>query len=275
MRALTLSEALRFGRGIERSFLCPEHGDSRPSASVNIIKGKWYCYTCHAHGDLTGEARLAEPDYHSMRLWLDQRLAQNRVYPEAWLDRWDAGPVHPYWIGRVGELTARRFRLGHDSETDTLTYPLRDPSGGVLGVVRRSLGGEGPKYRYPVGIDVGRLLFNYSPVHRDAVVLVEGALDAIALWRSGVYALGIYGSRLSVEQVRLIDRIDPLYVYTCYDSDAAGWAAHRDTERAFKHRSVDRLSWPAGWGKDIDEIGPERRSVVVNSLVSAGLASIE
>ena len=107
MRALTLAEAVRYGRGVERSFLCPEHGDSRPSASVNIIKGKWYCYTCHAHGTLGGEAMLAEPDYQQMKLWVDTKLAEGQIYPESWLSRYDAGPVHPYWLERVGEAAAR------------------------------------------------------------------------------------------------------------------------------------------------------------------------
>lgn len=274
MRALTLSEALRFGRGVERSFLCPEHGDSRPSASVNIVKGKWYCYTCHAHGDLTGEARLVEPDYETTKLWLDRKLDEGRVYPESWLNRWDAGPVHPYWLERVGEAAARQFRLGADPDADAVTYPLRDPTGEVLGVVRRSLTGEGPKYRYPAGVDVGRLLFNYTPDHRNAVVLCEGALDAIALWNSGVDAFAIYGSRLSVEQVMLISKIDPEYVVTCYDQDQAGRDAHRDTERAFTNRMVDRLTWPRGWGKDIDEIGATRREQVVHELVSSGATGI-
>src|SRR3954471_13212257 len=75
MRALTLAEALRYGHGVERAFLCPEHGDSRPSASVNIIKKRWYCYTCHAHGALGGDALLAEPDYQMMKLWLDNKMA--------------------------------------------------------------------------------------------------------------------------------------------------------------------------------------------------------
>jgi DNA primase len=268
-RALTLSEALRWGHGVERSFLCPEHGDSRPSASVNIIKGKWYCYTCHAHGDLTGEARLAEPDYQQMKLWLDNKFAEHTIYPESYLSRYDAGPVHPYWLERVGEAAARKYRLGFDAEADAVTYPLRDPTGGVLGVVRRSLGGEGPKYRYPAGVDVGRLLFNYTPMRREAVLLVEGALDAIACWNVGVDAFAIYGSRLSVDQVMLIDRIDPEYVYTCYDMDEAGWRAHLDTEHAFKHRLVTRLSWPRAWGGDIDEIGETRRRKVVADLLSS------
>lgn len=268
MRALTLAEALRWGRGVERSFLCPEHGDSRPSASVNIVKGKWYCYTCGAHGRLGGEAMLAEPDYLSMKLWLDQKLAEGTVYPESWLSRYDAGPVHPYWLDRVGEAAARNFRLGVDREAAAYTYPLRDSAGQVLGVVRRSSGDEGPKYKYPSGVDMSRLLFNYTPDHREAIALVEGALDAIALWNVGVYTLAIYGARLSEAQVTLIDRIDPEQIYTCYDADQAGWEAHLMTERAFKHRLVTRLSWPKAWGKDIDEIGETRRKKVVDGLVS-------
>src|SRR5436190_21571905 len=109
-RAYTLAEALRFGRGTERSFLCPHHGDSRPSASVNIIKKVYYCYTCHAHGNLSGEALLAEPDYLAMKLWVDRKLSQGTIYPETWLAQYDAGPVHPYWVHRVGEMAARVFR---------------------------------------------------------------------------------------------------------------------------------------------------------------------
>lgn len=273
-RALTLSEAVQYGRGIERPFLCPEHGDSRPSASLNIIKGVWYCYTCHAHGTVGGEALLAEPDHDSLQHWLEEMLAETMIYPESWLARWDSGPVHPYWLERVGEEAARSFRLGYDPESNSVTYPLRDPRRRVLGVVRRSLGEVGPKYRYPVGIDVGRLLFNYTPDHVDAVVLVEGALDAIALWRSGVRAFAIYGSRLSADQVTLINKIDPMQVITCYDMDDAGWEAHCMTERAFKHRLVSRLSWPRAWGKDIDEIGETRREKVVHDLVSTGSACI-
>lgn len=275
MRALTLAEAIRVGRGVERSFLCPEHGDSRPSASVNIIKKKWFCYTCHARGGLTGEALLAEPDYYAMKLWLDAKLEGERVYPESWLSRWDAGPVHSYWLGRVGERAARGFRLGFDAEQLGVTYPLRDPHGGVLGVVRRSLQGDGPKYKYPTGVDVGRLLFNYSPRQREAVVLTEGALDAIALWNVGIDAFAIYGSRLSVHQVRLLDRIDPEFVYTAYDQDKAGWQAHQETRELLRHRRVERLTWPRAWGKDVDEMGPTRRRIVVDDLVSTGRACIE
>lgn len=277
MRALTLSEALSYGKGTERAFLCPVHDDSRPSASVNVVKKKWYCYTCGAHGGLTGEALLAEPDYLLLKRDLEERMeAEDRVYTESWLARYDAGPVHPYWVERFDEPTARRFRLGYDSDADAVTYPLRSPSGEVLGVVRRPLGqSDGPKYLYPRGIDISRLLFNYTPDARRCVVLVEGALDAVALSLVGVHAFAVYGSRLSRDQVRLIDRLDPEQVYTCFDADDAGGLAHVAAERAFKHRAVGRLRWPPSWGKDIDEVSLENRRRVVRRLLLDGLGCVE
>lgn len=277
MYAQTLSEAVTRGKGTERPFLCPVHGDSRPSASLNIIKQKWYCYTCGAHGSLTGEDALLEPDYLQLQLWFSQKMEENRVYPESWLARWDAGPVHPYWRDRCGDAAARHFRLGFDAGRDAVTYPMRGAAGEVLGIVRRSLGSDdGPKYRYPKGIDVGHYLFNYSSEHRRAVVLVEGAMDAVALWNVGVEAFAIYGSQLSDAQITLIDRVDPEYVFTAFDNDKAGWRAHYQVAEAMAHRFVRRLSWPASWGKDVDEIGPKKlRDVVYEVLALTDSACIE
>lgn len=275
MRHWTLHEALVYGKGSERPFLCPVHGDSRPSASVNVVKQKWYCYTCGARGGLTGEDALIEPDFEVMKSWFTAKMEESRVYPEAWLAQYTAGGVHDYWRERVGTRAAEHFKLGYDVESERLTYPLRNARGHVLGVVRRRVqGDEGPKYLYPRGVDVGRLLFNYSPEHRRAVVLVEGALDAIALWRVGIEAFAIYGSRLGPEQVRLIDCVDPEFVVTAFDNDEAGYRAHCDAERALRHRQVARLRWPLSWGKDVDELGEERLRKVVSSLECPGVSCV-
>jgi 5S rRNA maturation endonuclease (ribonuclease M5) len=244
---------------------------------VNVVKQRWYCYTCGAHGGLTGEDALLEPDYNVLRQWFTDKMEEHRVYPEAWLSRWDAGPVHPYWLKRVGEPAARHFRLGYDAGRDAVTYPLRGTDGSILGVVRRALEpGDGPKYRYPKGVDVARLLFNYSHLRRDCVVLVEGALDAIALWNVGVEAFAIYGSRLSDHQVNLIDRIDPTYVFTAFDNDDAGYRAHCAVEQAMSHRAVGRITWPASWGKDVDELSLERRrKILPRQLVQDDMLCIE
>lgn len=275
MRPWTLPEALQYGRGVERTFLCPVHGDRRPSASVNIVKMQWICYTCGAHGSLTGEDALIEPDYEVIMAWFNEKMAEKRVFSDGWLSQYTAGDVHTYWLSRVGAAAARNFSLGWDYETDSGTYPLRNSGGEVLGVVRRPMTpGDGPKYLYPKGIDVGSLLFNYTPEASDVVVLVEGALDAIAMWNVGVTAFGIYGSRLGERQVTLINRIDPTYIVTAYDNDLAGFKAHRDTEDSFKDRMVERLRWPASWGKDVDEIGPEKLHRSIDSLASPVMTRI-
>lgn len=269
VRPLTLAEVLVYGQGIERSFLCPVHGDRRPSASVNVIKKQWVCYTCGAHGGLTGDAALVEPDYEQMITWFEDKLAEDKTYPESWLVQYTAGEVHPYWEQRVGAHAALHFKLGYDPESDAVTYPLRNMAQEVMGVVRRPLqAGDGPKYLYPRNVDVGRLLFNYDGEARDAVVLVEGAIDAMALWNVGVEAYAIYGSRFSEYQLHLVDRVDPTYVVTAFDRDDAGWRAHCEVERSFPHRFVERMQWPFPWGKDVDEIGSENLKKVVDALAS-------
>lgn len=272
-RPYTLREALLYGHGDERPFLCPVHGDSNPSASLNVIKKVWYCYTCGARGELSGEDLLIEPDAEVLRAWIQKKLGGQRTYPEAWLDRWCAGPVHPYWVSRVGERAALHFRLGYDPETDSVTYPFRGDYGQVLGVVRRSLDpGTPQRYKYPYGVDSKRHLFNYSPEHRSALVLVEGAVDAIALWNIGIEAFAVYGSQLSEAQVQLIRRVDPDTVYTCFDNDDAGWKAHCMTERALRNRLVGRITWPRSWGKDIDELTEDRRRKVTEHIASSEMS---
>ena len=139
--------------------------------------------------------------------------------------QYTAGDDAPLLGARVGAEAARHFGLGYDAESDAVTYPLRKPSGELVGVVRRPVQpGEGPKYLYPRNVDIGHCLFNYDGDGTDVVVLVEGALDAIAFWNIGVEAWAIYGSRFSEHQLLLIDRVDPTYVVTAFDNDEAGFA---------------------------------------------------
>ena len=68
--------------------------------------------------------------------------------------------------------------------------------------MRRALDpGAKPKLPLPQGCRRGSASVRLPPLYRRRVVLVEGALDAIALWNVGVPALAIYGSRLSEDQV--------------------------------------------------------------------------
>lgn len=246
--------------GIERAFNCPVHGDNHPSASVNIISGLWFCYTCGAKGK-AGDGYTVDPD--ALLSWLKglKQEYDTHYFPESWLNLFTAGDVHEYWLGRFSEAACRHFELGYDEQTESATYPVRDASGHLLGVVRRPLSPDwdGGKYIYPRHIDVSKYLFNYSQlVGRRRVLLVEGAADAIAAWEAGYEAYAIYGSRLSERQVQLLRRVNARKVYTAFDRDEAGDKAHNRCLDLIKDVPVRRVDLP-DYAKDLAEMTVSER----------------
>lgn len=224
----TLSEALTTGRGTERPFRCQVHDDSNASASVNVLKGVWICYACGAKGVVDGDAAIPSAD-ELLTLLKDEEPP--RLYAEAWLDTFDADHPSPYWEERFGYQVARHFRCGTHPLTGMPTYPLRDASGQVTGVVVRQEN-EQPKYKYPYGTRTSETFFG-DRVHGRVVVLVEGAADVMSLHQAGIpkgwTVKGCYGAGLHYPQARLIAEMSPSVVIAAYDDDDAGRMA---TERA-------------------------------------------
>ncbi len=220
----SLAEALLSGRGIERAFRCHVHEDSNASASVNTTTGLWVCYACGAAGKADESASI--PDAETLLAYLKGDTPA-RVHAESWLDLFDINHGSKTWASRFGEDTASHFRCGTHPISGYPTYPIRDSSGQVLGVVTRQPDGD-PKYKYPFGVSTSRTLFGDirpNPV----VVLVEGASDVMALHESGIpgdwTVLGCYGAGLHAPQVQIIADLAPRVVVTAFDNDAAGIAA--------------------------------------------------
>lgn len=223
----TLEHVLATGRGVERSFCCHVHGDTNASASVNVVKGVWVCYACGAHGFI-GETRVPEIEHILAVL---NGAGPSRVYPESWLDVFDADHVSSYWAGRFGEDVAASNRCGTDPVSGQPTYPMRSPEGGVWGVVVRS--DRNPKYRYPQGVSAASTMFGQrkpAPV----VVLVEGAADVMALEQAGLpdqwVALGCYGAGTHMPQRQIIIDCNPRVIVCAFDDDDAGRSAAKRTE---------------------------------------------
>ncbi|CAB4194584.1 Bacterial DnaG primase, TOPRIM domain [uncultured Caudovirales phage] len=232
MQKITLQEALTTGRGTERSFCCPVHDDSNASASVNVVKGVWYCYACHAKG--TTEDHVPSPE-DVIRVLAGE--VPPRTYPETWLDLFDAREPSPYWSQRFGEEVASKHRCGTHFETGVPTYPIRYPNGDLVGVVTRQTEGKS-KYLYPSGIRTsGAFYGEYKP--SNVFVLVEGAADVMAIDQSGIpdgwTILGCFGSGLHMPQIQLIADYAPKVVIAAFDNDSAGYGA---IERA-KHQLLD------------------------------------
>ena len=258
---ITLDDALTNGRGVERAFCCPVHGDDNASASVNVQKGLWVCYACKASGTLEGWSPTAD-DIIRM---LDRKDERTRTYPETWLALFDGHHASPYWEGRYGRGVAQHFRCGTDPWTGMPTYPLRDSAGRLIGTVRRNdVDPELPKYLYPANVHTSRTLFGIERAQVGRVktlILVEGASDVMAIYEvdPSAIVLGTYGAGLHVPQVELIHQINPALVVSGFDDDDAGRAA---TERAMEQLvgiDVVDLRWGAHGGTDAGSIPPAQR----------------
>lgn len=248
MAHVSLEDALAFGHGNERQFSCPVHEDTNPSASVNVIKGLWICYGCGAKGKVDVDSIEIPPEALARQLRkLSEALEASgpRTYSESWLKVFTANGPGDYWLSRFTPEACAKFDLGMMPDGSAATYPLRDSSGVILGVVERNLSEDGPKYKYPFGVDMTDYLFNYHACEGDEIVLTEGATDTIAAWEAGYEAMAIYGARLTVAQRGLLARYAPRKLILGFDQDEAGRRAAAGVQQAFPEVEVIAPTWPA------------------------------
>lgn len=220
--------------GKEWTALCPFHGDTNPSLSVNVDKGLWICYSCGLSGNSRQLAQRfldlginTEPEEE---IDLDELIAEldavekplYTVLEESYLNLFHDG--HPYWRKRLRGRTIRKWQLGYDPLTHSVTIPARTHRGELLGVIRRSLmRGPSNKYKYPKDVDIRtRTLWGAWKVTKPEVVLTEGSVDAMRVWEAGYQAVAQLGSALNKNQVRIMEEIGVQKLVLFYDNDAAG-----------------------------------------------------
>lgn len=118
----------------------------------------------------------------------------------------------------------------YDRFRERLMFPIRDRRGRVIGFGGRAFGDAKPKYlnspESPV-FHKGKELYGlHELIERrekpDAIVVVEGYMDVIALAQFGIgYAVAALGTSTSEEHLRRLFRITPRLVF-CFDGDRAG-----------------------------------------------------
>lgn len=261
---VTLQEALTSGTGIERPFTCPVHDDRNPSASVNVQRRVWFCYSCGAGGRLPDDV---EPDYKALtnriRALLDG--PQERPWTATMIDLHSR--PHPYWRSRFSEDAVQHFALGSDPATGRAAYPVRSSTGGVVGIVTREVVADSgaARYLYPAQIRMGQHLFNYTPQRVSALVLTEGATDAIAAWEAGVHAVGTYRNGISESQAALVRRMDPDIVWVAYDQELSGRRGYRQVKEMLgADLRVEWMEWDAEH-KDLASMPLDTRSHILDA----------
>lgn len=210
--------------GDEFLCVCPFHHDTgRPNLYANGVKGLYLCHACGAKGKVAGDV---PEDWKGLlsRLSPDDVVDEQVVYDTAWLRQYDF-PTD-FWTERgFSDGTIRRFELGYDPLRDEAIIPTRDHHGDLIGVIRRRLDpGDGPRYLYPKGFPLSRILFgaNLLGANHRKVAIVEGSLDTVACWNAKVPAVGLLGANLTKTQCRLLYELDIEHLVVMTDNDTAG-----------------------------------------------------
>jgi len=266
--------------------LCPIHDERKPSFSINLESGRWIC----RHENLGGRSVLSlvrkvlgltNPDAikwlqgntavrrTSANELFDQVLGVVKSSPENEMKEWDiryaeldSDTMADYWFDRgFTETTMREFEVKYDPNWRSIIWPVRDEEQNRVGYVARSLrGGEGPKYIYPKGFQ--RTLFPLNHYDGNRVILVEGPLDALWLHQAGYNeALAVLGSGLTVNQDKWL-RANTRHVVLCFDNDAVGFAAMKQTRERLSSMRVDIVKLPREV-KDIQEIPEEKLGTIL------------
>ena len=181
---------------------------------------------------------------------------------------------------RAGLVRARPQADGfYDFFRNRLMLPVYNLTGEVIAFGGRALGDETPKYLNTPGTPAytkGRHVYALNLARRaaaadNALIIVEGYLDAIALHQAGfANAVATLGTAFTPEQARELRRVAP-NVYLCFDGDKAGQAA---TSRSIdmlvdEGLTVEVVALPPN--KDPDSIvrdeGPERFKALLAASV--------
>lgn len=236
--------------------------DSRPSCGILVVDDDESIYNCFACGKagslhdmvadlnvLRGDAayedleelvlEYEEIDFEKIidRAGEEPRKRFTRMEkedllearPEEELDPF-RGDVPAYAATRgLDPETCKVWEIGHDRQRNRLVFPVRRRKDKALvGITGRSLINETPKY-WSGYFDWATSKYLYGEWmisdHAERVVVVEGPIDVIALWKAGESALGIMGAFASSFQVRKLEYLElPIFLFPDGDKAGARWA---------------------------------------------------
>src|ERR1700720_2136624 len=171
----------------------------------------------------------------------------------------------------------------YDRFRDRVMIPIHDQRGRVIAFGGRTLNNDvQPKYLNSPETSLfhkGACVFNFhrarQPAHEDGtVVVVEGYMDAIAIYQAGLKSVvASMGTAFTEEQVALLWRLSAEPV-VCFDADSAGIsAAYRSLDRILPELKVGRtfrFAFMTG-EKDPDDLIRERGLDAFTSVLSGSL----
>lgn len=263
---------------------CPIHkGEGDRTFHVNLSKGAFNCFSCHARGnvlDLVAALEHCSVRDAALRLqgWfaVGDRVGESRPQElpapakagKSDAEKKPAGPINPPLSFQLRVDPGHAYGLDRGVSRETLEYfgagmcvskgtfserfviPLHDPSGRLVGYAGRSVDDREPKYLFPSaekGFQKRYLLFNLHRVLEespDLVVLVEGFFDCFKVWQAGYPGASLLGSSLSAEQEELICNHFKRIVLLFDGDDAGRTATDNCLQRLGRRIWIQAISLP-------------------------------
>lgn len=233
--------------------ICPFHRkedgseERRPSFSMNIYTGVYFCHTCQA----TGTLRRFLIDIGMPREFVHLRYrdlleeAKKNLPPPPDPTRpgvFDIEPINEGFLGLFDgydltemlswgftQDTLTHFEVGYDRWHMRYTYPIRDIKGDLVGISGRALDDAWPKYKIydkeyvtwglpeRLNWDKRKVLYNCNEVYPQLIsaspsdeplVIVEGFKACMWVWQAGIRnVVALMGAYLSWEQEWILNRL--------------------------------------------------------------------
>jgi len=197
--------------------LCPFHGDTNESLSVNMEKGLWHCHGCGESGNAQTFLQKAEGLSPGEAMDKLKKLAGIRNEPKAKFNLTEYAKAK-----KLPEEFLKELGLKNGQKSG-ITIPYYDESGAVVSNRQRhSAASTGPRFTWSRGSKVIPYgLWKLKDAREKGyIVLLEGESDTQTLWHHGLPALGIPGS--STFRADMAQFLTGLKVYMHQEPDAGG-----------------------------------------------------
>jgi DNA primase len=253
---------------------CPFHYNTNsPACEVDKTKGLFFCFSCGETGKIHDlimriknwsyyQAIRLIKKYESTTDVLD--LVENEMKEKKEFEPYDKKIIKrlnedlkknqtakDYIYSRsITDVSIEEFELGYSEKQEMVTVPVHTPNGEYVGFVARSVAGK--DFKNTPGLPRNRVIFNYHRVDKTEVAVVESSFDAIRLHQIGIPAVATLGSKISKQQLSLLnEKFSSIIIMS--DNDDAGKTLSDSIKKSLSHKVVKEISWPEGI-KDVGDL---------------------
>lgn len=264
-------------KGDNIAITCPFHKDgqeNKPSCFVynradnpKVTFGTYNCFTCDEKGALyVLVSKVLDCSHEDAKRWLIEHFSSRYVDARPHLDEFKLlktqktyldesvleqySYFHPYQFKRgLSEDIIRKFKIGYNEKTDSITMPVWDDKNNLIGITERSVVGK--RFYIPKDMDKPVYLLNYIKQEGITTVAVcEGQIDALVSWSRGLPAVALLGAGTTDKQIELLNRSGIRHFILMYDNDLAGQHGALRLKRGLtKDKMITEIIMPQG--KDV------------------------